>query len=194
MTALIRRLPTALLAVILGFATSSALAGGSHYHKGNTIVDKLIATKGAEALVAAVLLVNSPEFPVVDILSDKHERYTLFAPNNTAFEKLLELPEGFTKGKDAEELLVDLGTLNLDADAVIAILLDHVSSRKKTVNKLLRRGEVAVLGEERDNKLPVGIGATGVTVNHDSTIIKGDVWASNGIIHFIDTVIVVPTP
>ena len=80
---------------------------------------------------------------------------------------------------------------------VADILLKHVASGKATENKLLKKGSITVLAKDESGEnstYPVGIGASGVTVNYETTVIKADVWASNGIIHFIDTVIVDADP
>ncbi len=204
MAALTRRLPMALLALTLGFTSSAALAEDDHHHhrKSNNIVERLINTKGAEALVAAVLYVDAEaglDFSVLETLSNEHAHFTVFAPNNQAFEELLGLEPGTTKGlpaaKIAELLPGIVEGLGLDAKAVAGILLNHVADRKKTENRLLKRGKVSVFDLMNEEiTLPVGIGAAGVAVNHTSNIIKANVWTSNGLIHFIDTVIVATVP
>lgn len=196
MTALLRRIPMVLLILTMGFTSSAALADG-YYYKGRTIVDKLVATDGAQALVAAVLLVDEAAAAgIAGLLSDKYSRFTVLAPSNAAFEKLLGLDAGTLNGLTIEQIkdaLPDiLKGLGLDADAVVGILVKHVASGKATANKLLKKGSITVLA--KDSTFPVGIGASGMTVNYETTVIKADVWASNGIIHFIDTVIVDADP
>lgn len=196
MAALIRRLPIALFALTLGFTSFTAIAGDDHhhhdYHKGNTVVDKLIATDGAQALVAAVLVVDElGGYQIAETLSNPKGRFTVLAPSNAAFEKLLGLDPGATNGASIEAIVEILKGTVTDVDGVAAILLKHVSTRKASVNKLLKRGEIKVLDE---SVFKVGIGASGITVNYETTIIKGNVWASNGLIHFIDTVIVDADP
>lgn len=186
MAVLTRGLSAAVLALTLGFGGAAALA--DHNHKRNTVVSKLLATDGAQALVAAVL-VAAPE--LVDVLNDKQERFTVFAPSNAAFEKLLGLKAGFLNGLSVEDIVSALpGALppGVDAGAVAAILAKHVIiGKKRSVNRLLKKGVAKVAD---GSELPVSIGASGVSVNYETTIIKGDVWAGNGFIHFIDTVIV----
>jgi len=180
----------------MGFTTSAALADGNYY-KGKTIVAKLVATDGAQALVAAVLLVDEAAAAgIAGLLSDEYSRFTVLAPSNAAFEKLLGLDPGTLNGLTIEQIkdaLPDiLKGLGLDAGDVVGILAKHVASGKATANKLLKKGSITVLA--KDSTFPVSIGASGVTVNYETTVIKGDVWASNGIIHFIDTVIVDADP
>ena len=203
MAVLTRGLPAVLLALTLGFSSSVAIADHDKRKSGNTIVDKLIATDGAQALVAAVLVADefntTLDFKIAEVLSDDDSKFTLFAPSNAAFEDLLNalfpdsVPSGATNGLeigDIQAILIDLAVSTGDpgafADTVVGVLLKHVASRKKSVEKLLKKGEVEVTD---GSSFPVSIGASGVSINYETTIIKGNVWAGNGIIHFIDTVI-----
>ena len=58
----------------------------------------------------------------------------------------------------------------------------HTSERA-----LLKKGEISVAD---GSTFPIGIGASGVSINYETTIIKANEYASNGVIHFIDTVII----
>jgi uncharacterized surface protein with fasciclin (FAS1) repeats len=80
-----------------------------------------------------------------------------------------------------------------DVGAVAQILLKHVALPEKanlrtaSENTLLRKGSITVADE---SMFPVGVGASGVQVNYETTIIKANIRAQNGVVHFIDTVIV----
>jgi len=165
-----------------------------------TIVDKLIQTDGAQALVAAVLVVDDAQvlpFSIAELLGDKKAEVVLFAPGNAAFEELLNLEPGFLNGLTIAEVQAALpGALTaagVDVTGVANILVQHVSLPKKanlrraSENALLSQGSVTVADE---SIYTVGVGANGVQVNYETTIIKADVSVRNGVIHFIDTVIV----
>ncbi|MDH3712217.1 MAG: fasciclin domain-containing protein [Gammaproteobacteria bacterium] len=206
MTALIRRLPAVLLVVVFGFMGSAVLADGSHdRHDRGTILGKLLRTDGAQALVAAVLVVDEAgalPFSLAELLGDRHSKVILLAPGNAAFEKLLGLDAGTLNGlsvTDIKGALPGLLPVGVGADEVAAILLKHASlpgrhrghrhwgHRNASEDALLKKGEITVADERT---FPVGIGASGVSINYETTIIKPDIFAKNGVIHFIDTVIV----
>lgn len=136
------------------------------------------------------------DFSLAETLSDKHSEILLFAPSNAAFEKLLGLDPGAFNGlsiMEVKDQLPDLLPPRVGASEVAAILPKHVALPKKanrftaSENALLARGNVRVAD---GSDFPVGIGASGVQVNYESTITKADISARNGIIHYIDTVIV----
>ena len=62
------------------------------YHQRPTILDTLVRTDGAQALVAAVLVVDGSETEcpqIGELLDDRKAKLTLLAPNNTGFEDFL---------------------------------------------------------------------------------------------------------
>jgi uncharacterized surface protein with fasciclin (FAS1) repeats len=188
----------ALLALALLFTASTVAAG--HHRAPPTMLERLAATDGAQALVAAVLVVDGAkvlDFSLAELLDDRHAEIILFAPGNRAFENLLGLDPGFLDGLTAAEIAEALpgiiGGLGLDADAVAAVLLKHASLPRRanrgtaSENALLRRGEVEVAD---GSVLPVGIGDNGVSINREADIVKANVFVRNGVIHFVDAVIV----
>ncbi len=111
-----RSLYSTILAFAFFLTTPVVMADG--YKKSNTILDKLVQTDGAQAVVAAVLVVDEAgvlHFSLADVLGDKNAEVVLLAPGNAAFEKLLGL---------------DLGTLNgLSIDEVKSSVARLVTSR-----------------------------------------------------------------
>lgn len=172
---------------------------GWGYKKSPTILDKLIATDGAQAVVAAVLVVDEAgalHFSLAEVLGNRKAEVVLLAPGNAAFEKLLGLEPGTLNGltiEQVKEALPGLLPPGVDAGAVAQILLKHVALPKKanlrtaSENALLNQGSIEVADE---SVFAVGVGASGVQVNYETTIIKSNIRARNGVIHFIDTVIV----
>ena len=194
------------IALTLAFflTTSFAIADDDYrygwgYKKTPTILDKLIATDGAQAVVAAVLVVDEAgalHFSLAEVLGNRKAEVVLLAPGNAAFENLLGLDPGTLNGltiAQVKEALPGLLPPGVDAGAVAQILLKHVALpkvanlRTASENALLTNGSIEVADE---SVFPVGIGASGVQINYETTIIKANIKARNGVIHFIDTVIV----
>ncbi len=104
--------------------------------------------------------------------------YTVFAPTDEAFAAALE-----DLGLTAEELLADTETLT-------SILTYHV------VEGEVPAADVVTLdGEEVPtvNGATVTIGVDGDTVTvNDATVVATDIFATNGVIHVIDSVLLPP--
>jgi len=102
--------------------------------------------------------------------------FTVFAPTDAAFAKL---PAG-----TVESLLEPANKAKL-----VGILTDHVLPGKIKAADVKTMKATNVNGQDLDIK----VGDSGVTVS-GAKVIKTDVAASNGIIHVIDTVILLDTP
>jgi uncharacterized surface protein with fasciclin (FAS1) repeats len=190
-----------ILSLFLAFAffiSTPAMASGYGYKKPNTVLDKLVQTDGAQALVAAVQVVDEAgvlHFGLAEILGDKNAEIVLFAPSNAAFEQLLGLDPGILDGLNIEQVKAALPGLlpeGVGAGEVASILLKHVALPKRATLwtasdlALLKKGTVQVADE---SVFPVSVTASGVGVNYETTIIIANINARNGVIHFIDTVI-----
>jgi uncharacterized surface protein with fasciclin (FAS1) repeats len=124
---------------------------------------------GMQTVTTLVKAVQAAE--LVDALQEPGP-FTVFAPTNDAFAKL---PPG-----TIEELLKPE-----NKDKLRAILLYHVHGGEAIRSGDLRPGEITTL-----NGKPVEIKIDGPTIMvNGATITKSDVVASNGVIHWLDTVI-----
>jgi len=196
----IRTLPIALLSLALFYAVPSVASAYDDFGLGKrqTILQLLQRTDGAQAVVAAVLVVDEAKvlpFSLAELLDNRRAGVVLFAPSNAAFEGLLGLDPGSLNGLSIEEVknaLPGLLPSGVGAAEVAAILLKHAALPQRanlftaSEKALLREGSVTVADE---SVLPVGIGAAGVQINYEATIIRADLAAQNGVVHFIDTVI-----
>jgi len=196
----IRTLPIALLSLALFYAVPSVASAYDDFGLGKrqTILQLLQRTDGAQAVVAAVLVVDEAKvlpFSLAELLDNRRAGVVLFAPSNAAFEGLLGLDPGSLNGLSIEEVknaLPGLLPSGVGAAEVAAILLKHAALPQRanlftaSEKALLREGSVTVADE---SVLPVGIGAAGVQINYEATIIRADLSAQNGVVHFIDTVI-----
>jgi transforming growth factor-beta-induced protein len=124
---------------------------------------------GMQTVTTLVKAVQAAE--LVDALQEPGP-FTVFAPTNDAFAKL---PQG-----TIEELLKPENKAMLQA-----ILLYHVHGGEAIRSADLRPGKLTTL-----NGKPVKIRIDGPTVMvNGATVTKSDVTASNGVIHWLDTVI-----
>ena len=98
--------------------------------------------------------------------SDDGSGYTVFAPDNAAFEKL--------------------GDVDLTVEQLKEVLLYHVVPGTVT-SSMLTDGQVVTTLNGQD----ITIGTTsGVTINDEVSVTGADNLASNGVVHIIDTVLV----
>ena len=199
MSAVTRRVSIFLMVIFLGSTSFSALAEDDDDRRVPTILNTLIQTDGAQAVVAAVLVVDEADelpFSLAELLDNRRAEVVLLAPSNAAFEKLLGLEPGFLNGLSVAEIKNALPTLlpvGVGTAEVAAILLKHASLprranfRTSSDRALLRKGQVSVAD---GSTFPVSIGGSGIQVNYETTVIQANILARNGVIHFIDTVIV----
>ena len=150
--------------------------GGHHKHKPNKTIYQLISSSEYTTRLAA--LVDEYD-DLVTLLNGTAANYTLFAPVNSAFEKI---PEHAPK-PSKEELK--------------SILLYHTSDEFYPAGRVLVTHTVPTLldGEYlggRSQRLSTNIGLKGLTVNFYSRIIAINIFGTNGVIHGVDSILVPP--
>ncbi|HVT83074.1 MAG TPA: fasciclin domain-containing protein [Phycisphaerae bacterium] len=162
------------IAASLGVATfttmtshNKAVAAGPMATKGD-IVD--VATGPGMAKVTT--LVKAVQAAgLVEALKGKGP-FTVFAPTNEAFAKLPpETLESLLKPENKDKLK--------------AILLYHVHAGEAVGSTKLEAGKLSTLNGK---EVTIKIEGPTIMVN-DATVTKTDVMATNGVIHWIDTVI-----
>jgi len=144
----------------------------------------------AETVIALAESADAPEFTVllaavlaadpsiVEMLSNNGP-YTVFAPTDAAFTALLE-----ELGVTAEDVLADTELLN----TVLAYHVVPGSFNAETV--------VGVAGEEGfsiatfNGLIYIAVVDGGVVINEVANLVAADVYATNGIIHVIDAVLI----
>ena len=112
-------------------------------------------------LIAAASCTN-----IAERLSGRHPNYTLFAPTDAAFAKL--------------QLNANNVCSSFDKHTLTNILEYHITRGKKPAEQVLARKRLLMINHQRAQI----VGATIAGQN----IIQTDVYASNGIIHVIDGV------
>jgi uncharacterized surface protein with fasciclin (FAS1) repeats len=160
----------ALVAVIPSFAQDDAEF---------TIAELVVASTEAETPEFTVLLaaVAAADPAFLEILSDPEAGVTVFAPTDAAFVALLE-----ALGLTAEEVLANTELLNtVLAYHVIPGIFDSTA---------VVAADGALIGTYLNNAvLAIAVGEAGVTIN-DANVVAVDVFASNGVVHVIDAVLV----
>ncbi|WP_299726393.1 fasciclin domain-containing protein [uncultured Tateyamaria sp.] len=139
--------------------------------QGDDIVDIAAGDPNFSTLVAALQAAD-----LVDTLKGPGP-FTVFAPTNAAFAAL---PAG----------TVDNLLLPENKDALVSILTYHVVPGQITAGDVLgtRQTVATVNGATVDVNGIVGKFGSGVKVN-DAIVIQADIFATNGVIHAIDKVL-----
>lgn len=142
-----------------------------------TILD-IAGTNGDFSILAQAVV-----FAGLDGALNGRRQFTVFAPTNAAFAKLL------ADGQTAEELLQALGK-----ETVKSILLYHVASGKRQANAVLRSEQInTLLKKFIDVELDGSNLMVGNNENGFATVTATNISASNGVIHVINTVMLPPT-
>jgi uncharacterized surface protein with fasciclin (FAS1) repeats len=100
--------------------------------------------------------------------------FTVFAPTNDAFAKL-----------DPETV----AAVRADKDLLTGVLTYHVLSGKVKSKAIV--GNTLSVATVNGAEVTANGTGEGVTIN-DANVIKADIYASNGVIHVIDTVLIPP--
>jgi len=155
----------------------TAMHGNKGKPGGQSILDIAGSSEDFTILAAAV------EFADLGEALDGRRQLTVFAPTNDAFAKLL------SPGQEPKDLLEALGK-----ETVRDILLYHVAPGKRVAN--------AVLGSEQINTLlkkfiDVELNGSDLTIGNEengfANVVGTNIFASNGVIHVIDAVMLPPS-
>lgn len=144
----------------------------------DTILDIAAGNEDFSTLAAAV------DFAGLNEALDGKRQFTVFAPNNDAFAALLE-----QLGLTAEELLVEE-----NRGLVKEILLYHVAPGRRDAEEVTESDKInSLLKRYIDVKEEDGGFFVGNEENGYAQIIATDIFASNGVIHVIDNVMLPPS-
>ncbi|MCJ1311271.1 hypothetical protein MMC25_004942 [Agyrium rufum] len=150
--------------------------GKKPHHAPNQTVYQLIASSKYTTKLAGLV----DEFPdLVQLLNGTAANYTVFAPIDSAFEKI---PEGAPK--PSKEVLKKVLTYHVSSDFYPAgrVLVSH------TIPTLFK---AELIGGEAQ-RVSTNIGLKGLTVNFYSRIVAVDIFGTNGVIHGIDSLLIPP--
>lgn len=154
------------IAITAALLLSTTAIAGHHGEKKKDIVDTAVANGSFNTLAAALQAADL----VGTLKSDGP--FTVFAPTDEAFAKL---PEGTVATLLKPE----------NKDKLVSILTYHVVAGKVKSAQVVKLDSATTVNGA-DVKISVRDGS--VFVN-DAKVIKADVYASNGVIHVIDTVL-----
>jgi len=136
------------------------------YNKKSDIVDTALAAGQFNTLAAALQAAG-----LVETLKGEGP-FTVFAPTDEAFAKL---PAGTVENLLKPE----------NKDQLVAVLTYHVVPGKVKSDKVVTLDTASTV---QGSNVAVSVRDGSVFVD-DAKVIKADVWASNGVIHVIDSVI-----
>ena len=143
-----------------------------------TIAEIVAELAGAEEAEFTVLLAALEQAGLVEALNDLDDELTVFAPTDEAFAAALD-----ALGITAEELLA--------SEDLSAILLYHVAPGVFDAAAVVDNVPIDALPTLNPDGATLFIDVVdgAVVINEDSMVINPDVFASNGVIHVIDAVL-----
>jgi len=167
-----------LMAIVISLFTLSSCSDDDNnvVAPNNTIADFVAANSDYSSLGAAL-----DRASLTGVLAGT-TNYTVFAPNNAAFDAFLTA-NGFA---NLEAVPVDL---------LEQVLLNHVVSGVNNSSSL-NTGYIETLAEEATtgNKLSMYVNtSSGVLINGSTSVTTADVAVDNGVIHAVNSVIGLPT-
>ncbi|NND61855.1 MAG: fasciclin domain-containing protein [Flavobacteriaceae bacterium] len=138
-------------------------------------ITRLAQTSGNLSILSQALEITGLD----EVLDDRMAEFTVFAPNNAAFEAFLD-------GADIEDLPVDVLT---------QVLLNHVLSGTVLSTELETSytNTLATYGTSSNNLSMYINTEVGVKINGVSNVNTADVLAANGVVHIMSAVIDLPT-
>ncbi|KAK6359226.1 hypothetical protein TWF696_000390 [Orbilia brochopaga] len=148
-----------------------------HIH--NETIWQLISKANVTSAFAKVV----SEFDdLVNILNSTAANHTVFVPTNSAFERLKK----------------HLGDHKISKELKKKALLYHILNQPLPIFKLLftHTAATSLVGEELggNQRLRFGLGHHGFAVNFYSHIRAANIFASNGVIHGVDSILIPPLP
>ena len=164
-----KRVITIILAAVMVLILAVPVVSADMHEQ--TIVDIAVEDGRFDTLVAAVVYTG-----LADALSGGE--WTVFAPTDDAFAKLDLNADNITSAFSKEELTDILLYHAMDSK------VDAATAKVSTGDITMANGQVAGLKVFEDN----------LYVNDDSMVIIPDIFADNGVIHVVDTVILGPWP
>ena len=171
-------LPTAVASALGVAAAEESTTTTTAAPEEPTIAAIVADLASADPAEFSVLLAALETAGLVDALNNPSDELTVFAPTDEAFGSLLE-----ALGVTAEELLA--------REDLADILLYHVAPGVFDATTVV--GAAPIEGLETLNSsatLNIDVVDGSVVINGESTVIQPDVFASNGVIHVIDTVLI----
>jgi len=165
-----------MLTLLLGCTSILSIKAQEPEPECSTVFEIATTTTGFETLVAAVVAADSPD--IIALLQDAEAEYTLFAPNNAAFAKTLDV-----LGISAEALLA------LGPETIQSILLYHVVPGIAAFDFNLFDGQVLPMASGLDITVLLEGGAFLEAVGSTPQIILTNIEACNAVIHVIDEVL-----
>lgn len=148
------------------------------YEPGEVLEDTLFNVIRSREDLGDLVLALDAAVPSLTVALNSGGPFTLFAPNDEAFENL------------ALSLGMSLGELLSDGDLITEILRYHLLEITLSSERLARMRASSVPTVLQDNAVTIDVDAANtITLNRTATILEGDIEATNGAIHIISEVL-----
>lgn len=149
-----------------------------HHHEPNETVYQLIA--GSKYTTKLAKLISEYD-DLVDALNSTKANFTVFAPTDSAFEKIPEHAP-----KPSKEQLKAILSYHVVPDVYTAgrVLVTHTAPT-------LLKGE-HLSSQPEPQRIAFKLGLRGLTVNFYSRIVAINIFGTNGVIHGVDSIILPP--
>jgi uncharacterized surface protein with fasciclin (FAS1) repeats len=194
-----QRMLAAALAAVTALAIAAVPAGAGAGGNDESVVDVAVAASGGgtpdadhkdyDLLVQAVTATG-----LAPVLDDSTKRYTVFAPNDAAF---LRLVQDLTGEKPAsEQAALEAITATFTGEQIRNVLLYHVVAGKKLSSAKVLKARKLTMANGSTVK-PRGIVLKDANRSFkDPKLVRRalDIRSSNGVIHTIDRVLVPKKP
>jgi len=154
------------IAITAALLLATTAIAGHHEKEKKDIVDTAVAN-GSFTTLAAALQAGG----LIETLKSDGP-FTVFAPTDEAFAKL---PEG----------TIEMLLLPENKDKLVAILTYHVVSGEVSAAEVVKLDSATTVNGA---DVKISVRDDSVFVN-DSRVVMTDIYASNGVIHVVDTVI-----
>ncbi|KAL4740470.1 FAS1 domain-containing protein [Aspergillus similis] len=173
-------------------------------HSDKTIYQLISESKYTTIL--AKVIDQDPE--LVEFLNSTHHKFTVFAPTDDAFRKILHHHHRHHDGHEGHGDERDGGgdkDHHIPKEVIRYFARYHSSPEVLTAAKLFHAHTVnsalndSLLGTDQDDnglpqRLAVRAGFKGLTINFYSHVVAADIGASNGLIHGLDSILLPPPP
>ena len=169
---------------ILDLISSENARKGAPKKGDETIATLADVNDNFDELYKAVVYVSQNTDTNVAALLSGNDQYTVFAPNDEAFQNLYDTLEGLLGVEEVTSLEV------LPADYVLQVLLYHVTDGRRAANSVVPKTENNKTIETLlpENTFEVNSDKMVLANLNEGDIVLPNVSASNGIIHGINVV------
>jgi uncharacterized surface protein with fasciclin (FAS1) repeats len=168
----------------------TAMTADARGGRGDTLLELLRQTDGAQAVVAATEIADASGCGIGNALASPSAKVVLLAPSNRAFEAFVGATRGSFDRLTSGQIRTILSA-TIDSGDACGLLRRHVATGQGNRNQsslasLVAAGQIAV---DDGSVWPISVSDGDVTINYESEVGLGDITRKNGVVHFLKSVI-----